>query len=171
MIRSFVLIIVVDNSGDTTSVRKCFWFYSKQCKNKQNVFKTCTTRKASILMLLLICGDVEQCPGPHTINQTTDRMLHGKGMHILHQNIRGLFTNFSGLCEFFERNNTKIDILTLSETFITDHNNYDDLYKLPGYVLLQRNRTSGTGGGVAVYIRSGIELQRRFDLEMDKLKT
>ena len=54
-------------------------------------------------------------------------------MKIVHQNIRGLESNFDMLQEFVESHD-KIDILTLSETHLTD-NSYESCSKLQGFCL------------------------------------
>ena len=63
-----------------------------------------------------------------------------------------------------------IDILTLSETHIKKSENVDNLYAIPGYNFESRNRSTGFGGGVAVYIRETLNYIRRFDLESSELE-
>ena len=122
-------------------------------------------------MLLLICGDIESCPGPaHHINEM-DMLCKSKGMKLFHQNIRGIFTNFNGLCELFD-SNQNIDVMTLSETHLsdTDLTSNPELYKIHGYDFIYRNRKEGKGGGVAVYIKSSFRWKRRIDLECDDVE-
>ena len=97
--------------------------------------------------------------------------INTRGMKIVHQNVRGLFNNLLGLQEFIERHRA-VDILTVSETHIVD-DRYDDnehLYKIPGYVFINRNRKHGLGGGVAMYIKESIDWVRRDDLENDSIE-
>ena len=42
-------------------------------------------------MLLLICGDIELCPGPHAQENLSD-MSKLRGIKLVHQNIRGLLS-------------------------------------------------------------------------------
>ena len=46
-------------------------------------------RKSLIFLLLLICGDIELCPGPHVQENLTD-IPKLRGIKVVHQNIRGL---------------------------------------------------------------------------------
>ena len=59
-----------------------------------------------------------------------------------------MLSNFVGMRELFDTNR-KLDILTLSETHITTDEDNDELYEIPGYTFVKRNRTAGLGGGVA----------------------
>ena len=132
--------------------------------------KKCSTYrpKSLLCLLLIICGDVETCPGP--VN-TTSFLSNLKGMHIYHQNIRGLFTNFTKVQSFFATHKN-VDILTLSETHIHSHNFNDntELYSIPGYTFIKRNRINGSHGGVAMYISEKITWKRRQDLEKPEVE-
>ena len=115
------------------------------------------------MILLLICGDVEIQPGPQSLSRVEfQEFISRKGMKIVHQNIRGLESNFDMLQEFVESHD-KIDILTLSETHLTD-NSYESCGKLQGYNFVYRNREYGKGGGVAI-LKENITYRRRVDLE------
>ena len=73
------------------------------------------------MILLLIYRDVEVQPGPQSFSRVElQEFISRKGMKIMHQNIRGLGSNFDMLQEFVESHN-KIDILALSETHLTDN--------------------------------------------------
>ena len=61
-----------------------------------------------------MCGDVERLPGPEDV----EHFSNTSGIKMLHQNIRGLFTNVDSLTLLL--NTYKIiNIVTLSETHIT----------------------------------------------------
>ena len=49
-------------------------------------------------LLLLMCGDVEKCPGPTESN--IQDLFNKKGLKAFHQNIRGLFHNIAKLSAF-----------------------------------------------------------------------
>ena len=51
--------------------------------------------------------------------------------------------------------------MTLSETDTA----CISLYNIPGYTFIKRDRQQGKGGGVAMYIKEGINFERPFDLE------
>ena len=61
--------------------------------------------------------------------------------------------------------NIEIQFLLLCETFLSD-NNYN-LYKIPGYNLICKNRPTGKRGGIAMYIKDNINYRIRPDLEIN----
>ena len=48
-------------------------------------------RKKLIFLLLLICGDIELCPGPHARENLTD-ISKLRRIKLVHQNIKGLLS-------------------------------------------------------------------------------
>ena len=64
-------------------------------------------------------------------------------------------------------------ILTLSETHIESNSAHDvdDLYQIPGFQLIKRNRTTGKGGGVVVYISDNIKWKRKNDFENSDIES
>ena len=58
--------------------------------------------------------------------------------------------------------NSRVDILLLSETFLTAKT--EKLVNIPGYNLATNNRKHHKGGGVAILIRNGITFKKRLDL-------
>ena len=126
-------------------------------------------RKSLLLVMLLICGDIESCPGPTNIAD----FCNSKGLNVVHQNIRGLLNNFSNLEAFVSMPGTKIDVISLSETHIVDgdFSDNDELFNLPGYTFVKRNRKSGKGGGVAAFVKNGLNFKRREDLETTSLES
>ena len=64
---------------------------------------------------------------------------------------------------------TKTHIFTLSETHI-DNSTPTQLFEIPGYTFINKNRDIGTHGGVALYIKDGIPFIRRTDLEVNELE-
>ena len=123
------------------------------------------SRKSSLLILLLLAGDVEVLPGPDM--NPIDHFTKSNGIKIMHQNIRGLLNQKDNL-EAIITEKDSFDIFTLSETHIIEnhHQDNDNLYKLEGYRFLKRNRPVGKGGGEAVYITDKLKFVIREDLEM-----
>lgn len=80
-------------------------------------------------------------------------------------NIRGLRNKTDSLCLEGIDNRT-IDILTLSETWL-DHSITDTEIELPGFVCVRLDRTGVKEGygGVATYIREGLTLRSRDDID------
>ena len=109
-------------------------------------------------MLLLLGGDIEICLGPQN---TLSDFYKSRGFKIVHENIRGILSNHQILESFVNKTESKIDVICVSETHIKD----GDLYSLPGYVFLQRNRNVGTSGGVGIFLKHEIKFKRRYDLE------
>ena len=137
-------------------------------RTKNSSFKF--SRKSTLFLLLLVCGDIETCPGPEPVN--LKNFIKKKGISLFHHNIRGLQTNFTQF-EILLQTHNNIDVMSLSETHITEsaYNDIDSLYKIDGYEFVKRNRVSGKGGGVAMYIKSNIHFKRRYDLENNDLES
>ena len=63
-------------------------------------------RKMSVLYLLLVvCGDVEKCPGPTESN--IQDLFNQKGLKVFHRNIRGRFHNIAKLSTFLHTHENK----------------------------------------------------------------
>ncbi len=112
-----------------------------------------------IKLLLTLASDVEICPG-----LTLENLLQCKGFAILHQNIRGLVGKKNLLVNILF-NHSSIDILGLSETWMTPDCFYD--LEISGYKLERRDRLSGIGGGVGAYIKDSVRYICRYDLERE----
>ena len=61
--------------------------------------------------------------------------------------------------------NIEINLFLICETFLT--NNNADLHKIPGYTMIYKNRTVGTRGGIAIYIKETISFKCRPDIEIN----
>ena len=68
---------------------------------------------------------------------------------------------------FYTHENTHI--FSLSETH-KDNSTPTQLFEIPGYTFINKNRDVGTHAGVAVYIKDGIPFIRRTDLEINELE-
>ena len=110
-------------------------------------FATKLSRFSYLLMLLLLGGDIEICPG---LQNTLSDFCKNRGFKIVHQNVRGILSNHHLLLSFVNKTESKIVVICLSKTHIKDGDICDNsnLYSLPGYLYLQRNRNVGTVGGV-----------------------
>ena len=133
-------------------------------RSKQNLF--CVRSIGCILLLL--CGDIHPCPGPLNLSDFAKQ----RGTKILHGNVRNLQSNsvlISSLLGIYPG----IDILGLTETHITgdpDDQSVQVLFRIPGFTFLSRNRPTGKGGGVGMYLSSKMRFDRRKDLEYDDIE-
>ena len=116
-------------------------------------------------LLLLLCGDIETCPGAVQNYVELQELLKVKGFSLLHQNIRGLMGKKDLASDLlFTHNN--INILSLSETLLTSES---DNVEIGGYTFECKNRDKELGGGVGTY-KDGTLYTRREDLECDELE-
>ena len=65
-------------------------------------------------------------------------------------NICGLLNKILQLKTIVSDTLSKIDIISLSETYINGPTDNDELYKLPSYTFIKNNRKNGLGGGVGL---------------------
>lgn len=77
---------------------------------RANVFSATQVNKVlfKLLLLLLLFGDIELCPGPE---ENLMALCKQKGFKLVHQNIRGLLSNMA----YFESLLSCTDIIGLSE--------------------------------------------------------
>ena len=128
-----------------------------------------STKPSYDCLLLLMCGDVEQCLGP--LFPELSNISRNKRMKMPHQNIRRLFNKIPDIQIILHEFN--LHVLTLSETHINcnNYNDEDSLYDIPGCDFIKKNRIKGPDGGVAMYISNTLKWQRRYDLERDDLES
>ena len=145
-------------NGKESFITSSLWIF------KPRYIKT-NSSKTLVILLLLSSGTVERNPGPVKYIDIQE-LLNLKGINILHQNIRGLSTNFENLQCFIDRN-SKIDILTISETHLkkSENDNIEAIYNIYGYDFIFKSREKGIGGGVGIYISNKFDWVRRIDLE------
>ena len=97
------------------SIEESFVFPSLYCAGISTCFRLHRTRNL-MLLLLLLGGDVERCPGPSSITRgELKQMLSNRGLKMVHQNISSLQNNYEMLQEFISSHN-ETDIVSLSET-------------------------------------------------------
>ena len=87
------------------------------------------------------------------------------GLKILHLNIHSLPAKIDELKFLINKLTEKgvmLDIILLCETFLSDVKNLN--CEIDGYSLVERHRTKGRGGGVAILIKNGIKFKELRDL-------
>ena len=124
--------------------------------------------KVAVQLLLLLCGDVETCPGPDRRNiPELEELVKLRGFKSFHLNVRGLWGNLCHVTDILV-NFRNIEIFCLSETHLTDEP--EDIFKIEGYDFISKPRSSGKGGGVAAYISNRVNYLRRYDLESEEIE-
>ena len=104
-----------DDEGNKSETFALSSLWNSRRGNKAFVHRH--SQRSMYTILLLLCGDIESCPGP--MQDAFGSFMNTRGMKIVHQNVRGLFNNLLGLQEFIERHRA-VDIMTVSETHIVD---------------------------------------------------
>ena len=108
-------------------------------------------------LLLMLSNDIEPNPGP--VTSTTIRELS-----IIHLNAGSMRNKM----DVISIETSKYDIITLSETWLTDTIENDEI-SLPGFSQPFRLDRNGHGG-VAIYVKSDIICKPREDLHVDGLE-
>ncbi|XP_078583299.1 uncharacterized protein LOC144866004 [Branchiostoma floridae x Branchiostoma japonicum] len=108
-----------------------------------------------VVILLLLCGDIHNNPGPAQLN------LPQKGLHIGHLNICSWSSKTCDLRELLDDNG--FHVFGLSETHL-DPSISDQELGADGWTVLRKDRNRH-GGGVAFLVRDGLPWKHRTDLE------
>ena len=113
------------------------------------------------MALIFLSGDTELNPG----FQTLKYIKSTRGLKIAHLNIRSL-RNKTDALRLEGIDNKTIDILTLSETWLSDSIS-DAEIELPGFACVKLDRTGVKEGygGVVIYIREGLSFCLRDDID------
>lgn len=101
--------------------------------SQKKEFAVSFRKKSLICLLLLLYGDRERCPGPDIAS-----FLNTKGFAVFHQNIRGLHGKVDIISDILLY--SKIDIFSLSETFITQTDSFN--VEIQGYTFESKTRQS-----------------------------
>ena len=131
-----------------------------ECHEKQ--LKTLQTLQIAyffiFLLLILIAGDIHPNPGPSNINS--------KNISIVHINARSISKHKLELeCEI-----GKYDIVTMSETWMSDSTPHS-VYTFDGFQQpVRRDRPNDPHGGVAIYVKDNLICKPRPDLSVPNLE-
>jgi len=117
-----------------------------------SVIFTSQTKYIAICLLLFMCGDIHPNPGPST--------TRGDGISIVHVNARSL--QYKTL--FLEAELGKFDIITVSETWLSDKVDQDSICLNGYHPPVRRDRPGDSHGGVAVYVKCNLICKPRIDL-------
>ena len=128
---------------------------------------------------LLLSGDINPNPGPGRrrgesgnkgfARNTTSPLHEHDIFKIPHYGIKLVSWNIQHLSNKVEEiklilRTEEIDVLCLQETFLTSETN-DNQLAVENYGIFRRDRPTGQGGGIIVYVHNRIEARRWFDLE------
>ena len=96
-------------------------------------------RKSSVCLLLLLCGDIEMCPGPQipSLTDNINKFCKNRGLKFFHINVCGLQGNFDELQNILV--NSKIDIFALTEIFINAHTATSE-FEIPGFTFTRSEK-------------------------------
>ena len=61
------------------------------------------------------------------------------------------------------------DIFCVSETWLHEYIKYDEIH-IPGYNIYRRDRKTGAGGGVCIYVKENIYVNLRTDLMFENIE-
>ena len=106
--------------------------------------------------------------GPIRHNTRRDSLLTCRGLKLFHQNVRGLHAKLNLITVFLR--GRIINFLTLSETHTQDTGKFE-IFSIPGYHYIGKSRTTGTGGGVGLYISNKHDFARRKDFELPEIES
>ena len=108
-----------------------------------------------------------EIPSAKSVNFSYHFLPRKRGFKLAALNVNKLSTHIDELKILLGEN--PIDVLAINETKLDDSISDNEFY-IPGYEIVRRDRTSGGGGGVCFYIRSGINFLYRSDLNIPNLE-
>jgi len=133
----------------------CKQFFHKKCINVENINITHTCY-CSLCYVNQDGGNVE--------NQKLDWFACNRGLKFLHLNVNGLFNKIDQIRYLMNTTKRNIHLFGITETHLTELIP-ESLVSIMGYHTVRKDRKTGKGGGVAVFIRDDLKWQRRTDLE------
>ena len=109
----------------------------------------------------------DSCPTVdlNDLSQSMHVRFGSKGFNVVNLNICHLKPKLDEIRILLSPTNN-IDVLGICETFLHD-NIDDDVLQMEGYSLERKDRVTGRGGGVVIYISNRISYKRVFDFESD----
>ena len=98
------------------------------------------------------------------VHQDFEKRFNVRGLHFLHLNVRSVLHKISELRILFSRKS--LAVIAFTETWLNDSIN-DEEINIDGYKVVPRDRTSRSGGGVCLYVRSDIAFNINIDIPID----
>ena len=129
--------------------------------NTRNLWLTSNTNYIMIILLLLvICGDIEKNPGPNESEANATPHIS-----IAHLNIRSLRNKV----DFVENTFSDFHVICLSETHLS--NDFESSNIEIEHLTLYRKDFSNYSGGLVTYVSKECYSNRRADLEILNIQT
>ena len=97
-------------------------------------------------------------------NAIATRVSDTMNFSLIHLNIRSMKKNLGKFDAYLDLFQFPFSIIALSETWLHDHN--AGLYRIDGYRLIEKHRTSKKGGGVAILMKNELNCVYREDLSL-----
>ena len=108
--------------------------------------------------------------GIYTIDEINELSRTVKPQYsAIHLNSRSLKQHFDEMCNLLDSISCKFDFIACSETWFSSETD-STCFQIPGYTLVNDNRTFSTGGGVAFYVSLGYSFAIRNDLKIDSIE-
>ena len=133
-----------------------------------------------LVSLILLSGDIHPNPGPitppspssstsssniSTVAFNSLNLTHN--LSIVHYNVQSIFSKI----EVLHTELIDFDILTFSETWLSDSVENDDLMLQSFNKPERKDRAGDSYGGVMLYVKEGIHYKRRNDLELRNIES
>ena len=114
-----------------------------------------TQRALLALMMIQLSSDVELYPGPVACNIS----LADKGLRVCHWNVRSLNNKkYEEIRALLTTDNPQLDVLVITESWLDESRGNSEIY-IPGFNIERKDRVGRSGGGVLMYISTGLTLQ------------
>ena len=118
-----------------------------------------------VLHFILLIGNVESNPGPETYStgSQSSQNLSDKSVSICNINIRSIRNKIDFLEHFAE----DVDILVVTETHLDNVIQNSEIYLDTFSENVQRKDRNNSGGGLLIYAKENIKIDRKSELEND----
>ena len=96
--------------------------------------------------------------------------LRRKGLKLLHLIVNGILSKLEQIRILLIETGRNVHVFKISETHL-DSSIPDSVTSMSGYTIIWKDRPTGLGGGLCIYVRNDLNWQRRYDLEKDEIET
>ena len=171
--------ITCTNAVDSSNFTQCTKNNSKLWQIltlNHNVLTCIVVYLLWISMILLLCGDIEENPGPYeyqtdseesidSITNSIDFLLENS-TSLVHLNVQSI----NNKLDIIQAEFGGFDIITLNETWLDNSTLSQDIVLQGFQEPFRRDREENRFGGVIVYVKNHIPCKRRQDLEVGQIE-